>query len=448
MFHGASPMIVPVPSSRSESLRPGLAIVPAGPSDHVAVYCFLNSVFGAPSQPEFRASLEMPDYRPADRLLVKEAGRIVGHVQVLNRMCSLESIRLPVAQLDWLSVAPKLQGQGLGARLVRMAESQMIRNGAVIGWIRTAAPEFFGQLGWADCAEHGWSCGAPHRVLRALIEQGFPVSGRRAKLHIRPWLVWETATLARLYRQGLEGLWGPFQRSEAYWHWLVHRQAFGQLYVAIDGPEMIDMDQRKAPVVGYVVSKGERIIELVTQQAKPDVAAMLLTRICHDAIEAGRCRVLLDVPSSNGLHQVFAKAGGRCCDYALPWEETVMARVLQPLALMRGMRPILEARAVAAGLPARFRLGILVGSKRYRLSRSDASISVTQRKATRHTVQLTRAGFTQMLLGRLDWEEAIADGHAAPQTPEAECLARLLFPAVPFWKPHLDDLKRDDENPY
>jgi hypothetical protein len=208
------------------------------------------------------------------------------------------------------------------------------------------------------------------------------------------------------------------------------------------------MDQRKTSVVGYVVTRGERIVELAASEDKPNVAAMLLTRVCHDAIEAGRHEVLLDLPKNNWLHQIFADAGGRCCDHVPLWEEAVMARVLQPVALMRAMSAVLEARATLGGLPTRFTLGILVGNKRYVIARDGATISVALRKPAPHTVELSMAGFTQMLLGRLDWDGAIVDGHALPRTPEAECLARALFPAVPFWKPRLDDLQRDDENPY
>lgn len=448
MSSGASLAIKTIASGRSSSPAARLAIVPAVVSDHVGVYCFLNSVFGEPSQAEFRASLEDPNYQPADRLLAKDAQRIVAHAQVLHRVCPLGLLQVPVAQLDWLAIAPKLQGQGLGTRLARAAESRMVRSGALVGWVRAPSPRFFSRLGWANCGQHGWSCGDAHRVLGALMEQGFHLPGRRAKLHIRPWLVWEVGGLARLYRETLSGLLGPFERTENYWQWLMHRHAFEQLYVAIDGPELIDMDARKSSVVGYAATKGEHILELVVSPSKRSVAAMLLARVCHDGIESGRHAVFLHAPEADRLHEVFRHSGGPCRDCTPNCDEPVMARVLRPLALMRLMKDLLHTRAVAAGLPSTFELGFQVGGKHYLLSFTEPELTVVVRKPTQHTVELSRVDFTQMLLGRLDWEHALAGERIVAYTTEAARFACALFPANAFWKPPLDDLKRDEGNPY
>ncbi len=448
MSSGASLTIQTIASRRGGSPAARLAIAPGGLSDHVGVYCFLNSVFGEPSQAEFRASLEYPNYQPSDRLLAKDAQRIVAHVQVLHRACSLGPLQVPVAQLDWLSIAPKLQGQGLGTRLVRAAESRMVQSGALVGWVRAPSPRFFSRLGWANCGQHGWSCGDAHRVLGALMERGFHLPSRRAKPHIRPWLVWEVGGLARLYRETMTGLLGPFERTEAYWQWLMHRHAFEQMYVAIDGPELIDMDASKSPIVGYAAIKGEQILELVVSPARRSVAAMLLARVCHDGIESGRHTVFLHAPEADRLHEVFRQSGGQCRDCIPNCDDTVMARVLQPLALMRLMKDLLHARAIAAGLPTRFELGFQVDEKHYLLSLAKPQLTVVGRKPTQHTVELSRGDFTRMLLGRLDWDHALAGERVVPRTAEAAAFARTLFPAVPFWKPPLDDLKRDSGNPY
>ncbi len=448
MSSGASPVIEPIASTRSGSPATRLAIVPAELSDHVGVYCFLNSVFGEPSQAEFQASLEAPNYQPAGRLLVKDAQRIVAHAQVLHRVCPLGPLQVPVAQLDWLCIVPKLQGQGLGTRLVRAAESRMVRSGALVGWVRTPSPRVFARLGWVNCGQHGWSCGDAHRVLVALMDQGFHLPRRRAKLHIRPWLVWEVGGLARLYRDTMTGLLGPFERTEAYWQWLMHRHAFEQLYVAIEGPELIDMDASKSPIVGYAAIKGEQIFELVVSPAKRTVAAMLLARVCHDGIESSRHTVLLHAPEADRLHEVFRHSGSQCRDCTPNCDGAIMARVLQPLALMRLMKALLHTRVITACLPPRFELGFQVGKKRYLLSIAKPQLTVVGRRPTQHTVELNRSDFTRMLLGRLDWDHALAEERIVSHTAEAAHFARVLFPPIPFWKPPLDDLKRDYGNPY
>lgn len=448
MSTGVSSTIEGITSYQGKSALARLPIVSAESSDHVGVYCFLNSVFGEPSHAEFRASLEDPDYQPANRLLAKDGQRIVAHAQVLHRICPLGPLRLPAAQIDWLGTTPKLRGRGLGTRLLRTAERRMVQSGALVGWVRAQPTRLFTRLGWAVCGMQVPSCGSAHYVLRSLIEKGLRLSGRRTSLHIRPWLLWEVGGLARLYRKGIGGLFGPFERTEPYWQWLVRRHGFEQLYVAIDGPDPIDMDERKAPVVGYAAIKGAHILELVASSTKKGIAAMLLARICHDAVESGRRSVFLHTPEVDRLHEVFQKPAEPCRHGIPGCGEAVMARVLRPLALMRLMKDVLQNRAAEGGLPPAMELGFRVGKNCYLLSFNDSQLTVTTRKPTHHTVELSKADFARMLLGRIDWDHATAEECVVPRTPEAGHFARTLFPTVPFWKPPLDDLKRDEKNPY
>ena len=425
-----------------------IAILPAQRSDHVGVYCFLNSVFGGPSQAEFRVSLEDPCYQPADRLLAKDEHRIVAHVQMLHRSLRLGTLRLPVAQLDWLGTAPKLQGQGLGTRLLRAAESRMVERGALVGWVRTRSPRFFSRLGWTVCGRHSRSCGDARRLLGAMIDKGLRPGARHPKLHIRPWLHWELSGLTRLYEESVGGMVGPFERSRACWRWLARRHAFDQLYVAIDGPDLIDMDERNVRVAGYAATKGNQVLELVALPSKRRVATMLLARVCYDAIEADRHAILLNAPPHDRLHKLFRRAGGRSRRGVAEDGEVFMARVFQPLLLLRRMKHLLGEHAAAAGLPHPAELGFLVGRKQYLLTFAEGRLAVAGRKSSPHTVELHPADFARMLLGQLNWERALGEGRARPHTAEAECLARTLFPPIPFWKPPLDDLKREGENPY
>ncbi len=423
-------------------------IVSADASDHIGIFCFLNSVFRGPSRGEFRTSLEDPLYQPADRLLAKEGERVVGHVQVLHRTMQLETLRAPVAQLDWLGTAPGRRGRGLGTQLVRTAESRMIKSGALAGWVRTPSPRFFRRLGWTVCGRHSQSCGDARRVLSVLIDKGLPTARRRAKLHIRPWLLWELGALTRLYQESIRGLVGSYERTEAYWRWLVERHGFDELYVAIDGPELIDMDEQKAPVVGYAAIKGEQILELAASPEKPAVAMALLARACRDAIEAGRQGVLLHAPPDAPLHGVFREAGGQYRCPVADDGDVFMTRVFQPPALLRRMHDVLLRRAAVAGLPPALKLGFLVGKRRFLLDFAQGRLHVAKRKPARNTVELSADDFTRMLLGQLDWEQALAEQSVLPHTARAERFAQALFPAADFWRSPLDDVTRDQENPY
>ncbi len=47
----------------------------------------------------------------------------------------------------------------------------------------------------------------------------------------------------RVYNQNLPGNYGPLERTRPYWQWLLQRRAFDQLYVALDGPNLWDLDE-------------------------------------------------------------------------------------------------------------------------------------------------------------------------------------------------------------
>ena len=60
----------------------------------------------------------------------------------------------------------------------------------------------------------------------------------------------------RVYNQNLPGSYGPLERTRAYWQWLLERRAFDQLYVALDGPNLWDLDESTTQIVGYAAIKG------------------------------------------------------------------------------------------------------------------------------------------------------------------------------------------------
>ncbi len=433
-------------SANKSQLR--LPVIPADSADHQEIFFFLNSVFEGPSRSEFRASLEDPFYEPTDRLLIRDRNRIVAHVQVLHRVVRLGPLRLPVAQVDWLGTTPKLQGQGLGTQLLKAANDHMVKTGALIGWARTCRPHFFRRHGWALCGRHSQSRADARRVLGELIGKGLRVPVRRTKIHIRPWLQWELRSLVRLYGDNLDGAFGPPERNEAYWNWLMRRHAFDQLFVAVEGPELMDLDEQKAPIVGYAVTKGEQILELVAAPKRPRIAALLLARACRDAIEADRHGVLLHAPQSDSLHKLFLKAGGYSQHHVVDHGEVFMAYIAQPLKLLRLMKHLLIERAHRAALPNCWALAIEVDRRRYLISCADGDLNVAGRKRAEDSIQLNEADFARMLLGQLDWPRALEEQRILFQTSTAEQLARALFPQVPFWKPPLDDLEFVGEAPY
>jgi len=250
----------------------------------------------------------------------------------------------------------------------------------------------------------------------------------------------ELGALVRIYNQSLTGKFGPFERTEAYWKWLVNRHGYDQIFVALDGPDLLELEETRAPIVGYAATCGERIVELLTAPGHRTAAAQLLARACRDTIEHGRHTVWLDAPSNSQVGKLFRVANGkRQCDETDP-SLVLMAKLLSPVNLLRAMAGELHRRAESAGLARPIELGMLVDGQKFRLAIAPDGVEVIGRNIGRSYLSLNVADFTRLLLGHLDWDEALADSRVEPSTNIALVAGRALFPKLPLWLPPLDYL--------
>ena len=108
--------------------------------DHAAIQCFLSGIFPQTTPAEFRAALEEPSYRPADRLLIRRHSRIIAHAQTARRSLQLGAVQLPAGTLGAMATAEDMRGRGLGMHLLAAAERHLIERGAVVALLRTAVP--------------------------------------------------------------------------------------------------------------------------------------------------------------------------------------------------------------------------------------------------------------------------------------------------------------------
>jgi len=419
--------------------RPRMTVVHGTGGDHMSVYYFLKTVFEGLARREFRASLEDPFYEPNDRLLVKQGNQIVGHVQITHRMMQFGPLQIPVAGLNDLAVSPEWHGRGIGSRLLEAAEQHMLRSGALVGLMCTGIPHFFRRTGWALCGRHSHSRADARAVLSELLDRG--IRRRRRGLHIRPWRYWERAALARIYDQNVGQTYGPLQRTDAYWQWLVGREAYDQIYVALEGPGLLDLDESRTRVVGYAITRGERILELFTEPSRRKAAAQLLARACADAIEHDRQGVLLHAPSTSPLHTILTRAGGARYQGRVDHGEVYMARLLAPMKLLGQLAEEFHRRGKAAELPVPSELGLLVDGKKYRIALNRRTTRIVSRRLPKDYLQMNVADFTRLVLGQLDWPVAMAEGRLSASTARAEKMGRVLLPHLPLWHPRLDDLR-------
>ena len=413
----------PEPGRKAAQRRPGrIVIAPAEPADYTAIYYFLTAVFQRPARDEFRAALEDPFHEPRDRVLAWSGSRIAGHAHVTRRSMQFGSGELPVAGLHDLGVLPELRGRGCGSELLAAAEARMAADGALVGLLWTRSPHFFRRHGWALCCRH-CRAGATARDLLA----GLETIGLNRRLNIRPWRRMELGALRRLYAQNLAGSFGPFHRSDAYWRWLVARRAFDQIYVALDGPDLLELEEDRAPIVGYAITRGEKILELFAAPGHFRAAAELLARACADAIERDHHTVILHAPPASRLDKLSRRAGARRADCSNCGCGVMMAKLLDPVRLIEELSGSLVRRADAVKLSLPTTLGLAVDGLKYQVAVSRDGVQVSTGHVGRSYLRLNVADFTRLLLGRLDWSRALAQGHVVLSTQLAAKTARALF---------------------
>jgi predicted acetyltransferase len=431
---GADPAHV-APRGRRRAHTPPEELHPARAGDHPEIYQFLLAVFQAPSREEFHAVQDEPSYDPGQRLLVKRERRIAAHVQLSHRSLSFGDQQLPIAQLSWLGTLPEFRARGYATRLLHRAEQEMRKSGAVLGVMRTKIPQFFRRAGWAVCGRQSYSVARAREVLARLSCE----PDQRSPLCIRLWRHVELPSLMRIYEQNTGGAYGPLERSEAYWRWLISRKAFDHIIVAIHGRDRMELVDTNAPIVGYAVVCQDRVVELLTAADFPAASVQLLARACGDSIERNRQTIAVEMPPGAPLLQIMTEAGGISNSSECDGGEVQMVKVLNPAQFVRAIEPELAERARSANLPPVCELGFSIDGARQVLTVTRSGVRLSQGRLGRSYLALKDNEFTRLLLGHNDVKESVEQGRMIASTQIALETARALFPRLPLWRPKWDD---------
>ena len=411
--------------------------VEARAGDHPSIYQWLLAVFHCPSRQEFHAEQDDPTYEPRNRLLVKRGSRIVSHAQIVGRTMLFGALQLPVDQLTWVGTLPEFRRQGAASRLLEAANEKMHTHGAALGLLRTRVPHFFHRAGWAVCGRH---CSSRARTSEILARYWAEPALRSGALNIRLWRHFELPALMRLYGQNTAGAYGPLERSEAYWRWLISRAAFDHIVIALAGPDRLDLNETVAPIVGYAVVRQDRVVELCTDPAYPTAGFQLLARACSDAIERRGSEIVLDAPCGDPLHQFVESAGGVAQHREADGDEVFMVKLLDAASFLTRLEPVFEARARAADLAGTCELGLLIENDKFLLTVGRRGAKLARNRLGRSYLACNRSEFTRLLLGHASPADAVAQGRLTVSTQTALELAEVLFPRLPSWRPPWDDL--------
>ncbi len=423
----------------------GLQIVSARPGDHHLACHLLASVQRAPSPTEFQAQLDDPFYEPSDRLLCKVNDLLVGHVRLVKREMRFGSATLPVTNLVDLLVLPEFRQQGCGSALLAAAEREIVAEGSFLGVVRTKQPQFFLRRGWCVWTRHSYSTAGAREILSQLLESR-PASAEdedvnAPAINIRWWRHIELTGMVRLYSENTRRAFGPLVRSDVYWQWLLSRRAFDRIYVAISGPDRFELDEGAAAMVGYAVMKEGRILELMAPPDNPQAGERLLARACSDTIEQDGNYVRLEAPVGDPLHHLIARAGGELGYHESVQGEVCLVKILDIERAIEQLNEQLHERAKNAGLTLPLELGLHVEGERFSLEIRPRCVKLRAGRNCRSYLECGRAELTQLLLGHLDVQIAVAAGRVVPSTRVAVETAEALFPKLPLWRPPWDELQ-------
>jgi GNAT superfamily N-acetyltransferase len=417
-------------------------IAAANAGDHALVHRLLLAVYQRPSREEFFASLDDPYYEPSDRLLVRRGDEIVSHVLLNKRLMSFGAVQLPLAEVQWLATLPEYRSAGYARRLLSVADDQMRNDGAVVALLQTRQPELFLSAGWALAARRRYLRVSVGNLLSEFTAGHRPpalgpVEAQR-RISTRMWRHVELRSLMRLYEQNTADKHGPLIRSEEYWRWLISRQAYGQIIVAVEGEDCFEFGEQAPKLVGYAVTKGKQIVEMMTD-GDPNVAAQLVVRAAREAIERDIDALEVSALPGSPLDQLLTasgavpKIGGRA-------DEVIMLKILDPSELVRRLYPELHDRAKAAGIDRPVELSLEVDGAPQRFVLTRRSARVDSGAADRADVVATASQFAQLLLGCYDPDVHAAEGLTYRNKRVAK-IVRALLPPIPFWRPRLDDLQ-------
>ena len=430
------------PSAAQLGQQLRLEFTTARPGDHHAIHQLLLEVFQRPSSNEFHCQLEDPLYEPADRIVVRRGEQLLGHARLARRDMRYGPSLLPVAVLHELAVAPAGRHQGIGTALLETALRTARAEGAVAVLAPAESPGFLGRHGWVVCTRPSYSLAGPREILSLLNARGTPeaspLTPPAEALNIRLWRHVEQAALERLYLENTATSFGPPHRSSETWRWLLGRRGYERIYVAISGPDKLELDETLSPIVGYAVTHEDRIVELMVASHHDTAAVELLARACGDAIERDFHPLRLDAPPDHPLHGLFVDAGGRHYRQSAT-DPPLMVKLFQPAAFLAAHRSLWHAHAKRSlGLPCE--LGIHLEGEKFRLLLGPRGARLERGRLGRSYLACDAAALTQLMLGDAGVQTLVKAARIEASTRIAEETATAVFPPLPLWRPPLDDL--------
>jgi hypothetical protein len=242
-----------------------------------------------------------------------------------------------------------------------------------------------------------------------------------------------------VYDELNETRWGGLCRTDAYWQWLIGRNAHSELIVAVEDAGSAVESEGKPRIVGYAVTRGSQVLELNCKRGYARAGPRLLARACQEAIERDQHTISLHTSACDPLHELLVTAGGTwCVDQGAGG--TLLVKLLDPCKWIDAMFSLLRARARIAGLPRPFEICFAVEGEILRLVVTRRSSRLISDPTGRPDVRCSREVFSNLLIGNLDASRIQSPDHLEATNAEFVAKVAALFPPAIFWQSPLDTL--------
>jgi len=417
--------------------------------DHPHVLELLDQACQHPLAEDFQSRLDEPTYEPSDRLLVYRKDQLVGHARVSKQIGWFRRQRLPLAMFQDFFTLPEFEAAKYDEELLKAAESTAIREGSILGLVRTTRPEWFEQHGWGCCQGQGFSRANTMAILSHFDAQAVSHKRRHQcrprSIEIRNWRHFELDSLRKIHEQVSSNMWGSLHRSEETWRWLVGRKAQDQILIAVKKPRSRPKAAAAEPnaelnselnVVGYAIVRDSCIVEMLTLSGYAHVRPMLVARACREAIDHNHHFVSLLTPANDPMHEFLVTAGGSWISEGSALEGKWMLKLLSPIRWCERLYPLLQQRAEQAGIARPLEIDFACGKKRrrLRLTRRSSRLETCEGYSSPANVRCGHHTFQDIMTCNLTYHEALKQNRLQVGCDEVLSALAALFPPALFWQ--------------
>ncbi|GIW94681.1 MAG: hypothetical protein KatS3mg110_2722 [Pirellulaceae bacterium] len=415
-----------------------LRIAPATRAIHQAAGWLLGARGSAGAWDIFHSVTEVPDYAPEQRLLVYAGREIVGHVRLVPCRIFLGHVSVACCQLTELVVRSEWHGQGIAEQLVERAFSEAVAGGACLVLFNTEEWRPYLKRGWLPGPRHCYSTIQPRRLLAHLRRFPKPLPDwwdgpRPDQWTVRQLRRSDLPAIELLYRSAMQRHFGPVDRTDSQWQWLVEHGGDERLYVVECRRWLPDVEEPQTEVHGYMALRQGQVLELVAS-ANNRAREALLIRAADEAIESDWHLLRFDAPWDSCLHGELRRLGAETYQHDIDAGWACLMKPASPASWIAATAPLWTARAKKTGLPASVTLSFLVNQQPFTLSVSGDSVHWQYGLAGSDVLYASLPVTQALLLGRYSAAELLAEGKLRAKTKKAAKWAEKLFVELPWWR--------------